>query len=80
MKKVLTLIACTLLASQNLAASVGHAYVSNFTSDNVSVIDISTNTVVATILSGSGPENSAVTPDGKHLYVPNYYPNPATVI
>ena len=71
MKKILTLIPFTLLTSQNLAASVGHAYVSNKENDTVSVIDISTNTVTATITVGTHPYISGVTPDGKYLYVPN---------
>jgi YVTN family beta-propeller protein len=32
-----------------------HAYVANFNSNNVSVIDTATNTVVATVGVGSGP-------------------------
>ena len=48
-----------------------HAYVTNFTSNNVSVIDTATNTVVATVPVGNNPVGVAVTPDGKHAYVAN---------
>ena len=43
----------------------------NFVSNSVSVINISTNTVVATVPVGTGPNNPAVTPDGARLYVAN---------
>jgi len=46
-----------------------HAYVTNHGSGNVSVIDTSTNAVVATVKVGSGPYGIAITPDGKHAYV-----------
>jgi YVTN family beta-propeller protein len=44
------------------------AYVVNAGS-SVSVIDIGTNTVVATVPVGNAPSGVAVTPDGKHVYV-----------
>jgi YVTN family beta-propeller protein len=47
------------------------AYVANENSNNVSVIDTATNTVVATVLVGNFPSGVAVTPDGKHVYVTN---------
>ncbi len=37
----------------------------------VSVIDMSTNTVVATVPVGGNPQGVAVTPDGRHAYVVN---------
>ena len=40
-------------------------------SNTVSVIDTATNTVVATIPVGHGPDGVAVTPDGTHAYVAN---------
>src|SRR5262245_32739233 len=51
------------------AEAAPFAYVSNTRSNNVSVIDIASNTVVATIPVGFGPEGVAVAPDGKHAYV-----------
>ena len=41
-----------------------NAYVANYGSDNVSVIDTSNNTVVATVPVGSNPYGVAITPNG----------------
>ena len=46
-------------------------YVTNFSDNTVSVIDTATNTVVATVAVGNGPEGVAVTPDGTKVYVAN---------
>ena len=55
------------------AASCGYAYVTNAGGSNtVSVIQTSTNTVVATVTVGTNPENVAVTPDGSYAYVTNF--------
>jgi YVTN family beta-propeller protein len=50
-----------------------HAYVANFFSDTVSVIDTATDTVMATVTFpvGNNPQAIAITPDGKHAYVAN---------
>jgi YVTN family beta-propeller protein len=48
------------------------AYVANFGSNTVSVIDIATNTVVATIPVGVEPAGVAITPDGTRAYVTNF--------
>jgi uncharacterized protein (TIGR03437 family) len=53
------------------AESPVYAYVANFGSDNVSVIDTSSNTVVATVMVGSQPQGIAITPDGAFAYVAN---------
>jgi len=45
------------------------AYITNFQSRTVSVIDTATNTVAATIPLGFGPVGAAVTPNGKRVYV-----------
>ncbi len=47
------------------------AYVANLGSENVSVIDLETNTVVATIGVGKEPVAVAITPNGKSAYVVN---------
>ena len=48
------------------------AYIGNFNSNNVSVIDTKTNTVVGSPLPlGSNPRGVAVTPDGRFAYVTN---------
>jgi YVTN family beta-propeller protein len=49
-----------------------NAYISNFNSDNVSVIDTVTNTLVGSpIAVGSEPNGLTVTPDGQFIYVVN---------
>src|SRR5256886_13710269 len=45
------------------------AYVTNESSNTVSVIDTATNTVVATIPVGAVPAAVAITPDGTRAYV-----------
>ena len=62
-------VACTL-----------NAYVSNSNSDSVSVIDTTTNTVVATIPTGKAPVNPTFTPDRRHVYVSNSQAGTLTVI
>lgn len=56
-----------------------YAYVTNFGSNNfspigttVSVVNISSNTIVATITLGIQPSGIAITPDGSYAYVSNY--------
>ncbi len=56
-----------------------YAYVTNFGSNNfspvgttVSVVDLSSNTIVATITLGIQPSGIAITPDGSFAYVSNY--------
>ena len=48
-----------------------YAYVTNLGSNNVSVIDTSTNTVVSTITVGTSPWGIAITPNGLYAYVTN---------
>ncbi|MGB9930086.1 MAG: DUF7507 domain-containing protein, partial [Methanosarcina sp.] len=48
-----------------------YAYITNEAGNTISVIDIPTNTVVATIPVGTGPVGVAVSPDGTKVYVPN---------
>jgi YVTN family beta-propeller protein len=58
-----------------LIASAAHAapfaYISNSGSNTVSVIDVATITVTATVTVGSFPVGVAVTPDGSRVYVNN---------
>ncbi len=59
------------------AWSAPFAYIPNYGSNNVSVIDIASNTVVATIATGGvGPNAVAVTPDGTKVFVTNQNPAP----
>ena len=74
--RALALAGLALLASLALAASAlgREAWVANYEGQGVSVIDVATNTVSATIPTGpaAGPYNLAITPDGKTAYVLNY--------
>ncbi len=56
------------------------AYISNFGSDTVTVIDAATNAVVATISVGLAPEGVAISPDGELVYVAIDRSNSVTVI
>jgi YVTN family beta-propeller protein len=56
------------------------AYVANYGSGTVSVIDTATNQVTATISVGIGPDGVAITPDGSQAYVVNNYDSTVSVI
>jgi|GEM_PF-973155 len=56
------------------------AYVTNYDSNEVSVINTATNRVTATVPVGTGPEGAVVTPDGKKIYVTNYEDDTISVI
>ncbi|HEY8032340.1 MAG TPA: YncE family protein [Methylocella sp.] len=62
------------------AEAAPFAYVTNSGANTVSVIDIPTNKVVATVPVGFFPSGVAVTPDGKHAYVANFQSNNVAVI
>lgn len=62
------------------AAAQPFAYVANLGSDDVTVIDTASNTVVATIAVGSDPDGVAVSPDGKRVYVSNFGSHNVSVI
>jgi YVTN family beta-propeller protein len=69
----------TLLLPAN-AYSSPYAYIPNYSDNNVSVIDASTNTVISTISVGNGPGGIAVNPDGKKAFVVNNNSNVVSVI
>jgi YVTN family beta-propeller protein len=54
-----------------VAPDGGHVYVTNHGSDDVTVIETATNTVISRIPVGTGPLGVAVAPDGGHVYVTN---------
>jgi len=60
-----------ILTGWNTVSAQDFAYVANSGTDNVSVIDIATNTIVATIPVGDVPVDIAVSPDGSTLVVVN---------
>ncbi len=57
-----------------------YAYVANFGSNNVSVIDTATNTVTATVNVGNSPDGLAINPAGTRVYVVNTYSHNVSVI
>ena len=70
----IVLAACWLALSALLpvsAVAAPFAYITNADSDNVSVIDTATDTVVATIPVGAGPTGVAVNAAGTRVYVSN---------
>ena len=77
---LLTFLSVGVILSSNPVEAQPFAYVTNFTSATVSVIDIGTNTVVATVPVGSLPRRLAITPDGTRAYVGNQSSNTVSVI
>ncbi len=56
------------------------AYIPNTDDNTVSVLDLNTNSVTATLPVGSSPYGVSVTPDGKKVYISNYGDNTVSVI
>ena len=81
---VLCLLAVIAAVWVSLGVSVAMAqpfiYVANAYSDNASVIDTASNTVVATVGVGTYPYGVAITPDGSRAYVTNISSNNVSVI
>ena len=69
-------VCCGLAGARTLAQN---AYITNFLSNNVSVIP-TTNAVTATITVGGEPEGVAVSPDGSKVYVANSNSDTVSVI
>ncbi|MBF8280031.1 MAG: hypothetical protein HW385_1463, partial [candidate division NC10 bacterium] len=68
----LTALLFLLLADISSVAAAGPmAYVTNEKSDDVSVIDTGSNTVVRTIRVGKRPRGVEISPDGRRVYVSN---------
>ena len=80
--RCLACVFCVVVLS--LFAGAAHpapfAYITNQGSNNVSVIDTATNTVVATVAVGTGPYGVAVNPAGTRAYVTNRLSNKYSVI
>jgi YVTN family beta-propeller protein len=79
MKKLaLALTLASLLAPASAHAQ--NAYITNQSSNTVSVIDTATDTVIATIPVGISPFGVAVSPDGSKVYVTNISSNTVSII
>ena len=76
-KLKLTLLAAVATLSLTNLGSTGtlaqNAYVTNSSSDTVSVIDTNANSVIATISVGNEPFGVAVTSDGRRVYIANEF-------
>src|SRR5207248_5953943 len=84
-----TVVATVAVGSQPRAIAVTpnglYAYVANFGSNSVTVIDLTTNSVVtvpdgSAISVGTNPQGAVVTPDGSRVYVSNRGDNNVIVI
>ncbi len=51
--------------------AIERLYIPNYRDNNVSVVDLNTNSIIQTIAVGSGPWGVAVRPDGKKVYIIN---------
>src|SRR5580658_7701792 len=74
LKSILTAALLTplgVLVSSQITYSQTLAYVANLGSNNVSVINTTSNSVVATVNVGSQPNGIAITPDQTRAYVAN---------
>ena len=83
MKKMFARFFCFIVlffCSLNIYVQCTRAYVTNQTSNNVSVINTATNTVVATVTVGTTPAGVSVSPDGSFVYVTNRTSNNVSVI
>src|SRR5262245_18623066 len=56
------------------------AYVTNFCDNKISVVDVDTNTVTATVQVGQNPFGVVITPDGARVYVTNNSSGTVSVI
>lgn len=61
----------TVLILAGVAGASPFAYITNYESNNISVIDTSTNKVTSTVEVGNFPFGVAFSPDGKKAYVTN---------
>ncbi|MGA9189321.1 MAG: cytochrome D1 domain-containing protein, partial [Methanosarcina sp.] len=78
--RTLGITGLTILILAGVAGASPFAYVSNYDSNNISVIDTSINKVTATVDVGDHPAGVAVSPDGKKAYVVNAGSNTVSVI
>ncbi len=69
-----------LFVNQNKAQAALSAYVANTGANSVSVIDVATDIVTATVTVGDAPKNVAITPDGTKVYVTSLSSHDVSVI
>ena len=70
--KLYSIALCSIAIALMLVSIAGaspFAYITNYESNNVSVVDTATSTVTATVAVGYEPYGVAVAPDGKKVYV-----------
>jgi len=79
-KLCLVLVIFMLLVSSQMIHAKPRAYITNFWSDTVSVIDMETDTVIKTIPVGDGPFGVATSPDGRRAFITNVYSGDVSVI
>ncbi|MGV8076726.1 MAG: PKD domain-containing protein [Methanosarcina sp.] len=76
----LGITALAFLMLVGIAGASPFAYITNEESNDISVIDIPTNKVTATISVGSNPVGAAINPNGTKVYVVNVHSNDVSVI
>ena len=64
----------------NNSSYATYAYIPDYISDSVTVINTATNAIVTKIKVGNGPEGVCFSPDGTKVYVSNYDDNTVSVI
>ncbi|MFZ0564824.1 MAG: YncE family protein [Chlamydiales bacterium] len=68
---ILFLIIVLIISNQNKVLATPFGYVCNSGDGTVTVFDVATDTVTATVTVGADPEDVAITPDGAFAYVTN---------
>ena len=80
-KRFVTLYAFGLLCLHTgLAQAAPFAYITNAGAGNVSVIDVATNAIAATVPLGTNPASVSVSPDGSRVYISNQGGNNVSVL
>ncbi len=79
LRKILLALSAQYFIVQPLMAAP-FAYVTNGNDNNVTPIDLATNTALDTIAVGAGPEGIAVSPDGRFAYVANSAADTVSII
>jgi YVTN family beta-propeller protein len=69
---MLTTLLCAAVARQVLAAATGTIIASNMNAHSVSIVDVATTRTIATLQTGEGPHEVAVSHDGRRAVVSIY--------